>query len=538
MVSSTISNSFFAMKWIIFTGVCALLWLILRTGSKPSRFGYPCQQSAFNVAAIAFGGPFVASIVTARSHWLSFIQSSVGKVVTGFCTLMCIALLTSASYNTNSITTIATPPNNHHPDIYFVKNARGIEPGRFGGVDDLVHLMGVYGKKFHRSETITCTTGPEGIISPDSVVILKVNGQWPQRGGTNTDVVRGVIRRIVEHPDGFVGEVVVADNGQSSGNLDRTEHNAVDKTQSFVDVTNDFDNEGWKVSSFLWDNIRSYSVSEFDTGDNTNGYVVNAVRDIATNINVSYPKFTTAYATPISYKHGVWDSVTETFDHDKLVVINMPVLKTHSIYGVTASVKNHMGVITTRLNTNSHYSVADGGMGSVLSELRMPDLNILDCIWILARPRIGPRASYADASFVNHLLAGTDPVALDQWAVKYILMPQIIANGYTESDYGSKQNPDNPNSVYRSYLDLSMNEMILEGLNTTNNYKEVRLRVWAGDSNQDGVINLLDHQSLYDCFTGPDQILDPTCETFDYNDDQKIDLSDWSHFQNLFNLTS
>ncbi len=534
----TQTGSWFTKICFLFTGLCALFWLILRTGTKPSRFGYPCQQSAFNIAAVAFGGPFVASIITARSHWFSFIRSSHGKMVAGLIVLMSIVLLANASYRTQTEVTIATPPSHHYPDIYFVKNARGIEPGRFGGVDDMVYLMGAYGKKFHRSETITRTTGPNGIISRDSVVILKVNGQWSQRGGTNTDVVRGVIRRIVEHPDGFVGEVIVADNGQGSGNLDRAEHNAEDRSQSFVDVTRDFATEGWKVSSFLWDTIGLTSVIEFDAGDHANGYVLNDVRDTVTQIRVSYPKFVTAYSTPISYKHGIWNSVTETYDHEKLAVINMPVLKTHVIYGVTASVKNHMGVIAQRLNTNSHNSVADGGMGSILSEIRMPDLNILDCIWILARPGLGPSASYYNTSFTNHLVASTDPVALDQWATKNILMPQIIANGYTENDYWNTQSPDNPDSTYRHYLDRSMNEMILEGVTTTNDDQNVRIRVWAGDDNNDGVINLLDHQGLYDCFTGPDQILDPTCETFDYNDDQKIDLRDWSFFQILFSQTS
>ena len=40
-------------------GVFALAWFILRSGPKPSRFAYPCQQAAMSTAALAFGVPVV-----------------------------------------------------------------------------------------------------------------------------------------------------------------------------------------------------------------------------------------------------------------------------------------------------------------------------------------------------------------------------------------------------------------------------------------------------------------------------------------------
>ena len=36
---------------VLLMGCAALLWLILRSGSKPTRLSYPCQQSAFGFAA-------------------------------------------------------------------------------------------------------------------------------------------------------------------------------------------------------------------------------------------------------------------------------------------------------------------------------------------------------------------------------------------------------------------------------------------------------------------------------------------------------
>ncbi|NIV94818.1 DUF362 domain-containing protein, partial [candidate division KSB1 bacterium] len=59
---------------------------------------------------------------------------------------------------------------------------------------------------------------------------------------------------------------------------------------------------------------------------------------------------------------------------------NMPVLKSHSWYGVTASLKHYMGVQTQRL-ANGHQTVATGGMGTLMVETGLPTLNIIDAIW-------------------------------------------------------------------------------------------------------------------------------------------------------------
>ena len=46
-------------------------------------------------------------------------------------------------------------------------------------------------------------TPSTGLIAKDDVVIIKVNSQWDERGGTNTDLVKALIQAIVDHPDGF-----------------------------------------------------------------------------------------------------------------------------------------------------------------------------------------------------------------------------------------------------------------------------------------------------------------------------------------------
>src|SRR3989304_4972442 len=51
---------------VLLMGCAALLWLILRSGPKPTRLSYPCQQSAFGLGAGVFGAPFVAAVVHGR----------------------------------------------------------------------------------------------------------------------------------------------------------------------------------------------------------------------------------------------------------------------------------------------------------------------------------------------------------------------------------------------------------------------------------------------------------------------------------------
>jgi len=91
----------------------------------------------------------------------------------------------------------------------------------------------------------------------------------------------------------------------------------------------------------------------------------------------------------------------------------------------------------------------------------MPDLNILDCIYILARPSYGPWCTYAEATQINWLLAGVDPVALDLWATINLLVPTIIENGYTNYPM---QDPFEPSSIFRTYLDATTQVLLASGI--------------------------------------------------------------------------
>jgi uncharacterized protein (DUF362 family) len=345
-------------------------------------------------------------------------------------------------------------------DIFAVTCANGKDDS----VTGLIELMSRHGLSFYAQN------GSSGIIGKDDVVIIKVNSQWNERGGTNSDLVRALVRAILNHPQGFSGEVIIADNGQGQygstghgGSLSYDRNNAENISQSMQSVADSFPDQ--KVSAYLWDRITNNSVREYSEGDMADGYVLSGPPDEKTGIAVTYPKFQTKYGTLISFKEGVWDPTSVSYNSSRLKVLNVPVLKTHSIYGVTASVKHYMGVVSDRISRQaggrSHNSVGSGGMGTEMARTRFPDLNILDAIWINARPGGGPRTSYEQADHAGIIAASIDPVALDYWAAKKILIPAARQKGYSDIQ---SMDPDNKSpGSFGDWLHLSSAEIMQAG---------------------------------------------------------------------------
>jgi hypothetical protein len=172
----------------------------------------------------------------------------------------------------------------------------------------------------------------------------------------------------------------------------------------------------------------------------------------------------------------VWDPVAGAYDATRLRFLNLPVLKCHQLYGVTASLKHHVGTMTTALLTNTHLAVASGGLGVFLAQVRMPDLNILDCIYVLARPGQGPACTYPEATKTDRLVASRDPVALDLWAVSNILVPTMVANGYTAYPH---QDPANATGDFRRYFDATVARLIGAGIPVTSDPAYIRAHVYG-----------------------------------------------------------
>jgi hypothetical protein len=169
----------------------------------------------------------------------------------------------------------------------------------------------------------------------------------------------------------------------------------------------------------------------------------------------------------------------------------MSALRNHSNAGVTAIIKNYLGVVDLTcgyhgLNPpgyyNFHYIAVDwpasgvlrnsmksfitsnvsekpkivrkiaqfvgpqngalgGAVGHFMKTIREADLNII------AAEYAGHEGRRTKPAHTKTVLASTDPVALDYYAGKYVLYP---LGGKRAGD----NNPDDPHSTFRKYLDL------------------------------------------------------------------------------------
>ena len=534
-------------KSLFLFGVANLLWVLFRTGTKPSRIVYPCQRAALanglmwlrvSISFSLFGT--LAGVLTktkkfsskkGRTLALIIIVASVVVSSEQFWGILQLA----EAVDPNQEIELALEPRNATAfpasDIYVVN-------GRASAyISELINLMGSHGLLFYKSSTAGANQGPDGLIAHEDVVLIKINEQWPQRGGTSTDVLKELIQAIVDHPDGFVGEIVVADNGQGYGSMNWAQCNAEDRTQSTQDVVDMF-SPYYNVSTYDWQPIRGTRVDEYSEGNMTNGYVLYDTRDPETGIYVSYPKFETEFGTYISFKHGIWNG---TEYEKRLKVINMPVLKSHWTYGVTASLKNYMGVQSEGSAVsgglaNGHGTVGTGGMGTLMVETGLPTLNIIDAIWINANPypsRMGgPRTYYSHATSVNVLMASTDPVALDYWAAKHVLVQAASLIGYDDTHTVDPDNTERSglSEAFGVWLNLTKNEIVAGGYNVTTDEDHMNVYVCAratyfADLNNDGKVDILDIAIVAKAY-GTEPGHERWNPVADLNNDGKVDILD------------
>ncbi|MDQ1280746.1 MAG: hypothetical protein QG670_2009 [Thermoproteota archaeon] len=338
---------------------------------------------------------------------------------------------------------------------------------RHEGVDVLLNLMGSHGVKLHKTEKEGDVSGRNGLIDKSDLVLIKVNAQWKYRGCTNSDVVRGLIQRILEHPDGFDGEVVLFENGQSGGSMDckstwggrypdRGIHaNAEDEHHSFSYLVDEVFKDK-RVSKYLLDPIREKFITKDD--HTSDGY-----RKL---FNISYPCFTTTKGNRVELKEGVWNGR----DYDEnLKLITIPVLKHHNGCGITGALKISYGILSMSDGKSGerHYDKLGQHCGEMITKVRTPTINILDCIWVSQDSLAGypPQSTTRP----NQLLASIDPVALDYWAAKHVLYP---------IDKNEEHDPDGFEMLRRSLIqaqDLINSEGGIRGHKTTMDESEINI---------------------------------------------------------------
>jgi hypothetical protein len=449
--------------WAI--GLGSLLWLLLRSGANPRRLTYPCQRAAL-VSGSSFLGYLATTLGLTHLYRLLRRNTTLGTLgALGLTTVVTLSFIGHSAQSDSARVrapqllsgwTSATAVSNIYvaPDVP-VPNCSldggslpgsGLcsEPGYAladYGIDALIAEMEARNDFFYRS-----ASHPTGIVGAADLVVIKINNQWggidSGRFTTNTDVLKGLIWRIVQHPDGFTGEVVIAENTQEvNPNWNTSPANAEDQNQSFQDVVDTFSGLGYDVSVSTWDYYGyvsgggvggSYPAGEFIQGNNGDLYILLEDPACSATDELSYPKFTTGNGTPVSMRYGVWDGAS--YNSDRLTLINLPTLKVHGMAGATIGWKNLIGFIaidenSTRFGgwTEMHgtfWGYGSGGdadyglLGRQMALVRTPDLNIVDAIWVAT----GTNTS-GPVTRENVLLASTDPFAVDWYASEYLLRP-------------------------------------------------------------------------------------------------------------------
>ncbi len=499
-------------------GTASALWVILRTGTKPSRIDYPCQRVARSNVKLAIA-PILLNAIPVALALKKIVERNCERILLLVLLVSVTLVFPFQIFVVGPVQSVASCDINHDGmmDVYDLAvlgkvynstpeslswnpdcdlNSDGVinasDLGIFREYFGMPTISEVFvvsnisytesiGNVYPAISKLFLMMEQQGLyvyelIQPDDVVIIKVNCQWQYRGGTNTDLVKVLIQKILEHPQGWIGEIVIADNGQTNnggGSLDWEESNSFDHTQSMQDVANHFSGLGYNVSAYEWTHIKSNIVSEYEENDFDDGYVT--VPIYYEGHPCSYPKFTTTYGTYISLHKGIW--LDGAYDEDKLKIINVPVLKTHSTYGVTSAVKHYMGVVSQPIS-NTHSYIEDGAMGDIL-HLAYPTLNIIDAIFVNPEPWKGPMTYYegsgehsdgGTAVYAGVLIAGIDPIATDYVGSKDVLMQVAENEGYDPSSMNPDQDVgEQSNWRYRQYLVASHNKLLSYGYTVTIN---------------------------------------------------------------------
>jgi hypothetical protein len=461
--------------WVM--GIGSLVWLLLRSGTKPKRLAYPCQRiaAANSAGFLAYLATLLGSATLLRRLKETF---SPGRLI-----LFVVGLLLTVTLQ-SSITDPAVPILAASPDlpgwtsldavsnVFVITDVPepehsldgGSIPGGVSrdeafhddGVDALVNLMETHGYDFGGLDYFYKTTAHEnGLFGSDDVIVIKINNQWESRNGTNTDVVKGVIHRLVNHPEGFTGAVIIAENTQTK-NPDwyyEGNNNSQFRDQSYQEVANAFAGEGYHVCTSDWKSIRESFVDDYNDGDNDSGYVLDAGDN-----RLSYPKFQVncnSMNLRISMRRGLWNGAS--FDNTRLKMINMPILKRHGAAWATIAVKNYLGFITTYDGIGRWSGVSEmhcwllgpsdndrtctaesteyGLIARQMARIRRADLNIVDAIWVNPCSNLGCETAIQRQDV---LLASRDPFAVDYYASDYLLGPLIQqqygdASGYEQA---------------------------------------------------------------------------------------------------------
>ncbi len=104
-------------------GLFALVWLVLRSGPKPSRLAYPCQQVSLSAATMALGAPLVSALIAARRQLAAGIRTPAGAAIAAV--TVAVGLAVSGYVVTagpSPTVALVDPPRDYRASVFHVSN--------------------------------------------------------------------------------------------------------------------------------------------------------------------------------------------------------------------------------------------------------------------------------------------------------------------------------------------------------------------------------------------------------------------------------
>ncbi len=355
-------------------GILSLVWLLLRSGTKPSRLAYPCQRTsaAFGLNFLVSFSPWIGSSILVNTRH----EAEHGKRFALGGMLRCVLVLS--------------------PLLFFAPEepiVAGIAPVLPGG-------KAAAAEKAVRLPELPNPHPTVAIISQDHTpdeAEIAIMVEQALEGALGSGSLANIIKN---------GDVVLVKPNLGCG-------------------YNSHETADWRVVKPIVQAAKQAGAGQVYIGEGEGCNYGMAVFDGAgytTNItDVTYVNFNDINSVPyynINVSGGLWDEPIAIpqvyFDAD--VVISVPKLKTHSAAGVTLGLKNAMGVPPVPLYSSGtsyrnliHENYEVRKTIAQINLARQPDLAVIDAI--LAGQGQGPWA--ADPIEVDAILASRDLVALD-----------------------------------------------------------------------------------------------------------------------------
>jgi hypothetical protein len=318
--------------------------------------------------------------------------------------------------------------------------------------------------------------GIQAYIDADDIVLLKPNGQWPRQGYTHTGCLKALIDLILERPGGFSGEILIIEHVQRNASDTLATHYCWNMSPSnrlnnwpdmnYIELVQDYHNRGRMnvsaiplLNSFDGDFVRSEGPESLPPGKHgwvTTTYLVGANNRTA---YLPYALLRSPFSGKIiDTKHGVWQNGGYTSQKVKLAFL--PTLNNHGSYrsedyaGPTSAVKCHLGVVafngpsgTSNLHNIGYSSNASQNRPDAVGEaIGHLITSVIHPVFYMTCAEYTGQWGRTSSSAAHTQTVGlcADPVTLDYWMCKYVLLPADPVQTF--------MNPDLDNNLRRTLL--------------------------------------------------------------------------------------